>query len=83
MSEACIGCKSLRYNQSYIPYCVSICTLRCVTIPRCPCMNCLIKGMCGIGCEEFEIAAAAYEKSVRTHLKNEHAGGVIKRKAVA
>lgn len=77
---SCEGCRSLRYNNKYIPYCVSILTLRCLIIPKCPCVKCLIKGMCYNSCDEFEIVASAYEKSVGTNLKDPHAGGIIKRK---
>ena len=82
MSEACIGCKSLRYTTKYIPYCCSIGTLRCYTIPKCPCKNCLVKMICHVGCEEFDKAAREYECYVSEIIRDQYAGGRIKRKAV-
>ena len=79
MSEACIGCKSLRYNYKFIPYCVSLSTLRCFTIPKCPCMNCLVKVTCVDGCEKFEDAARAYENGRNEYAKDKYASGKIKR----
>lgn len=81
MSEGCIGCKSLRYNYKSIPYCVSIATLRCLTIKACPCRNCLVKMICFEGCNDFEMEALNYENSVNSYLKDKYAGGIrIKRK---
>ncbi len=72
MSKACVGCKSLKYNHYNIPYglhCSAVGTqlwnIRAsTTIPDCPCQKCLIKIICNTGCEEFNIKASEYEKSL-------------------
>jgi len=47
-NEVCKGCLALRYSRGVIS-----CSFSIKDGKVCPCVNCIVKTMCNIGCEEF------------------------------
>lgn len=51
--DECKGCASFSYNTNS-PYCKAEVDSRISLDQSCPCLTCLIKGVCDTICEEFE-----------------------------
>ena len=59
--KCCYGCKGSEKNDDSIKLCALITKVKtnnCTYI--CPCIDCLIKGMCKARCPEFQSYAAYY-----------------------
>lgn len=56
--DDCKGCKSFRFNTPFGLCCSASSVQHLSKTESCPCITCLIKGMCGRACEEFQIYKA-------------------------
>jgi hypothetical protein len=56
--EGCVGCK-LYHSSEYI------CLITDDMLEECPCLVCLLKGMCGQSCEDYKTAVKRVKNAMQ------------------
>ena len=55
ITDGCIGCK-LYHSSEYV------CLVSSEKVEECPCLICLLKGMCAVSCPDYKIIAEEKNK---------------------